>query len=187
MIRGWELYIQWKDGLGSWVVFKDLKESYLVELAKYGKTRGLVEEPAFALWANHILKKCNRVLLKIKSKYWEKTHKYGIRIPKSIKEVKRINQENKDMLQIDTIRLKIKNNWVAFKEYDGPKWTHWISTYHRALGVQYEGWWKLYAESKVLRRWTQNRSTSSNNVQFYCIKRLCPNHADGGSIKWPIY
>jgi hypothetical protein len=33
MTRGWELCVIWKDGLTNWILLKDLKDSYPVELA----------------------------------------------------------------------------------------------------------------------------------------------------------
>ena len=52
--RGWEFYVIWKDGSGSWVSMKDLKASYPYELGEYGRSRGLLEEPAFAWWVSHV-------------------------------------------------------------------------------------------------------------------------------------
>ena len=42
------------------------------------------EGPAFAWWGPYVLKKSNRILAKIKCKYWVRTHKYGIEIPGKI-------------------------------------------------------------------------------------------------------
>ncbi|KAI2505807.1 Reverse transcriptase (RNA-dependent DNA polymerase) [Fragilaria crotonensis] len=78
--RGWELLIQWKDGSTDWVALKDFKESYPVELAQYAVDRAIDDEPAFAWWVSYVLKKQKRILQKIKtkSKYWSRTHKYGV-------------------------------------------------------------------------------------------------------------
>ena len=117
--RGWELLIQWKDGSTDWVALKDFKESYPVELAHYAKDRGIHEEPAFAWWVPYVLKKQERILQKVKSKYWARTHKYGIRIPKNIREAMLIDRENGNTLWMDAIRLEMGNVRVAFEEYDG--------------------------------------------------------------------
>jgi len=34
---GWEFLIQWKDGTESWCALKELKESFLIEVAEYAK------------------------------------------------------------------------------------------------------------------------------------------------------
>ena len=65
-----------------------MKESYLVQLEEYAAQNRISLEPAFAWWAQYVLKKRNHVLAKIKSKYWIRTHKYGIEIPKSVNRAK---------------------------------------------------------------------------------------------------
>ena len=117
--RGWEFYVIWKDGSGSWVSMKDLKASYPYELGEYGRSRGLLEEPAFAWWVSHVLNKTRRVLAKIKSKYWERTHKYGIEIPKNIKDCQRIDEANGNSLWMDAVRLEMKNVRIAFEKHEG--------------------------------------------------------------------
>ena len=84
--RGWEILIQWKDGSTTWSKLKDVKDSYPVELAEFAVQNGIDDEPAFAWWTSYVLKKKSRIISKIKSKYWDRTHKYGIRLPKTVKE-----------------------------------------------------------------------------------------------------
>jgi hypothetical protein len=91
---GWELLVEWKDGSSDWVALEDLKEFHPVELAAYATNREIQDEPAFAWWVPHVLKKQKRILQKIKSKYWSRTHKYGIRIVKNIQEVMEIDKEH---------------------------------------------------------------------------------------------
>ena len=117
--RGWEILVEWKDGSTDWVLLKDLKESYPVELAHYAVNRSIQDEPAFAWWVPYVMKKEKRILQKVKSKYWSRTHKYGVRIPKSIKEAMEIDRENGNTLWMDAVRLEMKNVRVAFQEYDG--------------------------------------------------------------------
>ncbi len=57
---------------------KDLKASYPVALALYAVKRKIHQELAFAWWVPYVLKKEKRILQKVKSKYWARTHKYGI-------------------------------------------------------------------------------------------------------------
>ena len=67
----------------------------------------------------HVLKKRKRMISKIKLKYWTRTHKFGIRIPKSVEKAKQLDKENGDTLWWDSICLEMKNIRVAFEEYDG--------------------------------------------------------------------
>ena len=52
------------------------------------------------------------------SKHWERTHKYGVRVPRNVKEALEIDAENGNTLWADAIKLEMKNNIVAFEEYD---------------------------------------------------------------------
>ena len=101
--RGWELCVGWKDGSTDWVALKDLKNSYPIELAEYARRNGIQDEPAFAWWVPFVEKKRYRILSKVKSKYWQRTHKYGIRIPKSVEEAHRIYKENDNRLWTNAI------------------------------------------------------------------------------------
>jgi len=53
-----------------WVPLKDVKQSNPSELADYAVANGLMEQPAFNWWVHDILKKCNRIINRIKSEYW---------------------------------------------------------------------------------------------------------------------
>ena len=55
-----------------------------MELAEYAVANKLVEEPAFVWWVRPVLRRRDRILKKVKSRYWAKTHKYGIELPKSV-------------------------------------------------------------------------------------------------------
>ena len=117
--QGWEILVQWKDGSTTWVDLKDIKDSFPVELAEYAVQTKLSMEPAFAWWVPHVLRKRNRIIAKIKSKYWTRTHKFGIRVPKSVQEAKQLDEQNGDTLWWDAICKEMKNVLIAFEEYDG--------------------------------------------------------------------
>ena len=117
--RGWELLVEWRDGSSDWISLKDLKDSYPVELAVYAKENSLEDEPAFAWWVPYVLRKQKRIFQKVKSKYWARTHKYGIRIPKNIKEAIEIDKDNGNNLWMDAIKLEMQNVRIAFEEFDG--------------------------------------------------------------------
>ena len=73
-----------------------MKESYPVEIAEYSHQHKISAKPAFAWWVPHVIKKRERIIAKVKSKYWMKTHKFGIRVPKKFEEAKRLYQSNGD-------------------------------------------------------------------------------------------
>ena len=59
------------------------------------------------------------MLAKIKSKYWERTHKYGIEIPKYIIDCQLIDEANGNSLWMDAVRLEMKNVRIAFEKHEG--------------------------------------------------------------------
>jgi len=54
-----------------------------------------------------------------KSKYWQKTHKYGVRVPKNVREAREIDDKNGNTLWQDAISMEMKNNRIAFEDFDG--------------------------------------------------------------------
>ena len=67
---------------------KDLKDSYPVPLSDYSVANKLQDKPLFAWWVLYTLKKRIAIISKIKSKFWKKTHKHGIKVPRNVKESK---------------------------------------------------------------------------------------------------
>jgi hypothetical protein len=117
--KGWELSVRWKDGSSSWITLKDLKDTYPVELADYAIANRIQDEPAFAWWVPYVTKKRIAIISKLKSKYWQRTHKYGVRVPRSMNKAKEIDQTNGDSRWMDAVKLEMTNVRVAFEVYDG--------------------------------------------------------------------
>ena len=119
--RGWELCVQWKDGSSHWVALKDLKNSFPIELAEYAVLNRIQDEPAFAWWIPYTLKKRERILKKVKSKYWQRTHKYGIRIPKTVEEAFEIDKESNSKYWENAIKEEMRKikEMQAFKLHEG--------------------------------------------------------------------
>ena len=117
--KGWEILIQWKDGSTTWESLKDIKNCYPVQLSEYAMQMQLDKKPAFAWWVGHAVRKRNRIVSKLKSKYWTRTHKFGIKVPKSVKEALEFDRENGNTLWWDAICQEMKNVRVAFEEFDG--------------------------------------------------------------------
>lgn len=91
--RGWQLLCTWRDGSSDWVDLKYLKQSNPIELAEYAVANRLQEEPAFKWWVSQTLRTRNRIIAKVKSRYWKTSHKYGVRLPHSVQEALEIDKE----------------------------------------------------------------------------------------------
>ena len=116
---GWEMLVEWRDGSSNWVPLKELKESNPVEVAEYAVSCNIHEEPAFVWWVKDVLKWRNRIISKVKSKYWKTTHKFGIKLPHSVKEALEIDKQNGNTLWYDAIMKEMKNVRGAFRNFEG--------------------------------------------------------------------
>ena len=94
--KEWEVFIKWKYGSSAWNQVKGVKESLKVQLADYAVLNQIAEEPEFALWIKKVFKKRDRIISMTARKYWQKTHKYGLRIPHTAKEAVEIDKQNGD-------------------------------------------------------------------------------------------
>ena len=91
--QGWKVLVEWKDGFSEWVSLKALKETNPIEVAEYARANLIDKSPAFRWWVPHVLRKRDRIVSKIKSKYWRTTHKFGIRLPQTAAEALQIDKE----------------------------------------------------------------------------------------------
>jgi hypothetical protein len=81
---------QWKDGSSSWVPLVELKQSNLIELAEYAIANQIHEEPAFKWWISDVLRRRNRIISKVKRRYWSLTHKLEYRYQRQLKKLYRL-------------------------------------------------------------------------------------------------
>jgi hypothetical protein len=115
---GWQLCCHWKDGSTSWENLADLKESHPIETAKYAKILGINHEPAFDWWVPHVPRKRDHIISLVRKRnprYLKQTHKFGIELPKTIKEALELDKKNGNTFWADAIAKEIKDVCVAFK------------------------------------------------------------------------
>jgi hypothetical protein len=93
----------------------DLKESNTVEVAEYAVTKSLHDDPDFAWWVPHVLKKRNRIISVATKRYHKRTHKFGIQVPKTWDEAVKLYEGNGNTLWQDAIRKEMNNVYIAFK------------------------------------------------------------------------
>ena len=116
--KGWKFLINWKDGTQGWVPLSDIKDSNPIEVAEYVQVKGLEDEPAFAWWVGHVLKKRNRIIASVNAKLRQKTHKYGIELPRSVTHAYELDKQNNDTFWRDAIKKEMKNVLIAFELLD---------------------------------------------------------------------
>jgi hypothetical protein len=113
--RGWKFNVEWKDGTSSWVLLKEIKASNPIELAEYAN--GIAKEPAMAWWVKDVLKKRNRIISKMKSRYWKTTHNFGYKIPHSVEGALAIDQRTNTDLWRKAIEKEMKAVGIAFERW----------------------------------------------------------------------
>ncbi|KAI2490439.1 Reverse transcriptase (RNA-dependent DNA polymerase) [Fragilaria crotonensis] len=119
--RGWKLLVSWKDGTSDWIPLKDLKEANPVEVAEYAVANKIAEEPAFAWWVCDVLRRRDRVIKKVKStKYWLRSHKYGVELPKTVAEALAIDRRTGTTFWRDAIEKEMRNVMIAFEFSNDP-------------------------------------------------------------------
>ena len=65
---------------------KYAKEEIPIDMDEYAVANQIDGDPEFDWWLPYTLKKRNRIISKVRTKYWRKTHKYGVRLPNNLKE-----------------------------------------------------------------------------------------------------
>jgi hypothetical protein len=116
--KGWHLIVAWKDGTTSSVTLREMKNSFPLETADYAINNKLEHIPAFAWWVPHEKRKRECLICKVKKgkkKYWDRTHKYGIELPKDVQQALDINKKTGTTFWREAIAKEIKNMLPAFK------------------------------------------------------------------------
>ena len=126
--KGWKLLVTCKGGESTWVALKDLKDSNPVQVAEYAVANKLAEEPAFAWWIRPVLRKRDRIIKKVKKRYWKRSHKYGVELPHDVASALKIDRETGTDFWRQAIEKEMKNVLPAFEFNDkneepvGYKW-----------------------------------------------------------------
>ena len=111
---GWYLQVQWKDGSASWIPLKDAKRTNPLQVAQYAQAKQIQSEPAFAWWVPYVLKKRDVIISAVNQRVQKSTHKFGIKVPRTVKEALEFDRENGNDLWKKAIDKEMANVSVAF-------------------------------------------------------------------------
>jgi hypothetical protein len=111
---GWFLAIEWKDRSTSWEKLNELKESFPIEVAEYAVANWISDAPAFAWWVHKVLFEKHRIVKAVNSRYLKRTHRFGIEIPKTVKQALEIDADVGSNHWHDAIVKEINAVRVAF-------------------------------------------------------------------------
>ena len=115
---GWKLLVSWKDGSESWIPLKDLKESNPVDVADYATKVGIADEAAFAWWVPFTLRKRDVIISLVKARVVKRSHKYGVEIPRTVKEALALDEKNGNTFWAEAIKKEMFNVGIAFEILD---------------------------------------------------------------------
>ena len=119
--KGWYFQVQWKDGSTDWIALKDLKESNPVQVADYCTRRRIDEEPALAWWVPYTLRKKVQIISAVNQRSKKTTHKYGVKVPSSLRDAYKLDAENNNTVWRDAIKKEMDNVSVSFDILDGQR------------------------------------------------------------------
>jgi hypothetical protein len=88
-------------------------------VAEYASTKNLHDEPYFAWWVPHVLKKKNIIISAMTKRNHKRTHKFGIQVPKTWYEAVKVDEENGNTIWQDAIRKEMNNIRIVFKVLNG--------------------------------------------------------------------
>jgi hypothetical protein len=80
-------------------------------------TQGIDHKPFFNWWVPHVLKKRDRIIslvCKWTTCYLKRTHKFGIEVPKPVKEALDLDRKNGNTLWANAIAKEMKEVHIAF-------------------------------------------------------------------------
>eukprot|EP00934_Nitzschia_sp_Nitz4_P003470 Nitzschia sp. Nitz4//scaffold67_size101165//1728//3143//NITZ4_004518-RA/size101165-processed-gene-0.54-mRNA-1//-1//CDS//3329556441//3460//frame0 len=117
--KGWEIRVEWRDGTSTWLPLVEMKNSNPLELAEYATANQLTDEPAFAWWVKHAMRKRDQLIAKVKSKYWRASHKFGIHLPHLVEEAYELDCLNNNTHWADAIEKEMKRILTAMERFDG--------------------------------------------------------------------
>jgi hypothetical protein len=116
---GWKINVEFKDGTTAWLPLNDVKESNPIELAEYAILNRIDDEPVIKWWVSLVIRKRSQIVNKVKGKYWQTTHKFGIQIPKLVAEAFQIDKENGNTYGADAIAKEMSKAKVAYVPIEG--------------------------------------------------------------------
>jgi hypothetical protein len=104
----------WKNGSTSWETLAAIKEAFPIQVSKFTVDLALQDKVAFKWWVPQVIKRHSRINKAIKTRYAKKTHKFGIRLPKSVQEAYEIDKQHGNGLWHRAIIKEMKKNALAF-------------------------------------------------------------------------
>ena len=114
-----------------------MKNAYPLQLAEYVTKNGMANEPAFASWVKPTMKQRKLYIKSSHTRYAKRTHKFGIRVPRTVEEALRIDKETNTRYWHDAIQKEMLNTRVASRFLEILTISHDIERIMKALAEFY--------------------------------------------------
>ena len=95
-----------------------MKESLPVPTAEYAVSNSLDTESSFSWWVPHVIKTKERIVSKTRTRYWKRSHKFGIQLPKTIEEALELDRQNGNDQWNQAILKEMRNVKIVFDILD---------------------------------------------------------------------
>ena len=91
--KGWDVKARWKDRSTNWLPLAEIKESCPIEVAEAAVAHRVHNHPAFNWWVGTVLQRKRRSIKQLKStrQRKDKRMKFGITVPKDVKEAEALD------------------------------------------------------------------------------------------------
>ena len=83
---------------------------------EYAMVNEIIYEPAFRCWVKDTLCRQDRIILKVKCKYWRTSHKFIIRVPKTLKQAYDIDRKSGTVFWTMYIEKEMANAYIAIEK-----------------------------------------------------------------------
>ena len=118
---GWSLLVPWRNGYEQWIPLSIIKESNPLKYAELAVTHKIDKEHAFHCWVPYILRKRDTILSAVNASVKRVTQKYGIEVPRTVKESLSFDERNGNHLWRDALDKEIQKKGVGYDILDENK------------------------------------------------------------------
>lgn len=87
-------------------------------MAEFAILNKIAHKPTFLWWVKDVLRRRDQIISKVKAHYWKKTHKYGFKLPKTVKKALKINKATGTDFWALAIAKEMKKVQPVFKVLD---------------------------------------------------------------------
>ena len=86
-----------------------MKESNPIEVSEFIVARSIDDQAAFCWWVPYVLRKRDSIISAVNARVKRVTHKYGVEIPRTVKEAYLLDESNVNSIWRNSINKEMGN------------------------------------------------------------------------------